>query len=144
MSSRLPEAVSFSEAGSVERQVLELWNIPLAFLLLLLLESRRVARASVLGAAMSVRLAAMLLLALGAAAPAHAELYYLIVGGLGGEAAYQEQFDEGHGGARGRCAAHDGCEPRHGAARRGGDARGGRRAASTRCARARRLPIASS
>ena len=36
--SRLPEAVSFSEAGSVERQVLDLWNIPLAFLLLLLLK----------------------------------------------------------------------------------------------------------
>ena len=36
---RLPEAVSFSEAGSVERQVLELWNIPLAFLLLLLLKA---------------------------------------------------------------------------------------------------------
>ena len=36
---RLPEAVSFSEAGSVERQVLELWNIPFAFLLLLLLKS---------------------------------------------------------------------------------------------------------
>ena len=37
--SRLPEAVSFSEAGSVERQVLELWNIPLAFLVLLLLKA---------------------------------------------------------------------------------------------------------
>jgi hypothetical protein len=37
--SRLPEAVSFSEAGSVERQVLDLWNIPLAFLLLLLLKA---------------------------------------------------------------------------------------------------------
>jgi len=37
--SRLPEAVSFSEAGSVERQVLDLWNIPLAFMLLLLLKS---------------------------------------------------------------------------------------------------------
>jgi len=37
--SKLPEAVSFSEAGSVERQVLDLWNIPLAFLLLLLLKS---------------------------------------------------------------------------------------------------------
>jgi hypothetical protein len=36
--SRLPEAVSFSEAGSVERQVLDLWNIPLAFLLLLFLK----------------------------------------------------------------------------------------------------------
>ncbi len=36
---RLPEAVSFSEAGSVERQVLELWNIPLAFLILLLLKA---------------------------------------------------------------------------------------------------------
>ena len=36
--SRLPEAVSFSEAGSVERQVLDLWNIPFAFLLLLLLK----------------------------------------------------------------------------------------------------------
>jgi hypothetical protein len=33
-------------------------------------------------------------LALAAAAPAHAELYYLIVGGLGGEAEYQERFDE--------------------------------------------------
>lgn len=41
---------------------------------------------------MSVRLSAALLVALGAAAPAHAELYYLIVGGLGGEPAYEEQF----------------------------------------------------
>jgi hypothetical protein len=40
----------------------------------------------------SVRLSAALLVALGAAAPAHAELYYLIVGGLGGEPAYEEQF----------------------------------------------------
>ncbi len=38
-SSRLPEAVSFSEAGSVERQVLDLWNMPIAFLLLLLLKA---------------------------------------------------------------------------------------------------------
>jgi hypothetical protein len=37
--SRLPEAVSFSEAGTVERQVLDLWNIPLAFLVLLLLKA---------------------------------------------------------------------------------------------------------
>jgi hypothetical protein len=37
--SRLPEAVSFSEAGSVERQVLELWNMPIVFLLLLLLKA---------------------------------------------------------------------------------------------------------
>ena len=37
--SRLPEAVSFSEAGSVERQVLDLWNIPIAFMLLLLLKA---------------------------------------------------------------------------------------------------------
>jgi len=37
--SRLPEAVSFSEAGTVERTVLDLWNIPLAFLILLLLKS---------------------------------------------------------------------------------------------------------
>jgi hypothetical protein len=41
---------------------------------------------------MSGRLPALLLLALGVAAPAHAELYYLIVGGLGGEATYEEQF----------------------------------------------------
>jgi hypothetical protein len=39
-----------------------------------------------------MRLSAALLVALGAAAPAHAELYYLIVGGLGGEPAYTEQF----------------------------------------------------
>jgi uncharacterized membrane protein len=36
---RLPEAVSFSEAGTVERQVLDLWNIPLAFLVLLMLKA---------------------------------------------------------------------------------------------------------
>jgi hypothetical protein len=36
---RLPEAVSFSEAGSVERQVLDLWNMPIVFLLLLLLKA---------------------------------------------------------------------------------------------------------
>ena len=35
---RLPEAVSFSEAGSVERQVLDLWNMPIVFLVLLLLK----------------------------------------------------------------------------------------------------------
>jgi uncharacterized membrane protein len=34
----LPEAVSFSEAGSVERQVLDLWSMPIIFLLLLLLK----------------------------------------------------------------------------------------------------------
>jgi hypothetical protein len=36
--------------------------------------------------------AAVLAAALLAATPAHAELYYLIVGGLGGEAGYDEQF----------------------------------------------------
>ena len=36
--------------------------------------------------------AAFLAAALLAATPAHAELYYLIVGGLGGEAGYEEQF----------------------------------------------------
>jgi len=43
-----------------------------------------------------VKLLAALALAFGVAmAPAaHAELYYLIVGGLGGEAKYQEQFDK--------------------------------------------------
>lgn len=41
---------------------------------------------------MRAQLAALLLVALGAAAPAHAELYYLIVGGLGGEPTYTEQF----------------------------------------------------
>jgi hypothetical protein len=42
---------------------------------------------------MSARLLpAVLLVALGAAAPARAELYYLIVGGLGGEPGYAEQF----------------------------------------------------
>jgi len=43
-----------------------------------------------------VRLAAVLgcLVALGAAHEAHAELYYLIVGGLGGEPGYAEQFAE--------------------------------------------------
>jgi hypothetical protein len=40
----------------------------------------------------SGRLAALLAFALGGAAPAHAEVYYLIVAGLGGEPAYEEQF----------------------------------------------------
>jgi hypothetical protein len=39
-------------------------------------------------------LAAAGALAVGLAAPAHAELFYLIVGGLGGEEAYAEQFDK--------------------------------------------------
>jgi hypothetical protein len=52
-----------------------------------------VAAALVLGAAVSLRAtAAGLIAALCVAAPAHAELYYLIVGGLGGEAGYDEQF----------------------------------------------------
>jgi hypothetical protein len=37
--SKLPEAVSFSDAGSVERQVLDLWNMPIVFLVLLALKS---------------------------------------------------------------------------------------------------------
>jgi hypothetical protein len=39
-----------------------------------------------------LRAALALTAALGAAAPAHAELYYLIVGGLGGEESYESQF----------------------------------------------------
>lgn len=35
---RIPEAVRFSEAGLVERQVLDLWNMPIVFLVLLLLK----------------------------------------------------------------------------------------------------------
>jgi hypothetical protein len=35
----LPEAVSFSDAGSVERQVLDLWSMPIIFMLLLLLKA---------------------------------------------------------------------------------------------------------
>src|SRR5690606_21895400 len=34
----LPEAIRYSRAGVVERQTLDLWNMPLAFLLLLLLK----------------------------------------------------------------------------------------------------------
>ena len=43
---------------------------------------------------MSLRLAASLLAAVVIAAPARAELYYLIVGGLGGEDTYTQQFDK--------------------------------------------------
>jgi uncharacterized membrane protein len=35
---RVPEAVRFSDAGIVERQILDLWNMPIVFLLLLLLK----------------------------------------------------------------------------------------------------------
>ena len=35
----LPEAIQFSEAGIVERELLDLWNMPFAFLLLLLLKA---------------------------------------------------------------------------------------------------------
>jgi len=35
----LPEAIRFSEAGIVEREILDLWNMPINFLLLLLLKS---------------------------------------------------------------------------------------------------------
>ena len=34
----LPEAIRYSRAGMVERQTLDLWNMPLAFLLLALLK----------------------------------------------------------------------------------------------------------
>jgi hypothetical protein len=37
--SGLPEAIRYSRAGVVERQTLDLWNMPLAFLLLALLKS---------------------------------------------------------------------------------------------------------
>jgi hypothetical protein len=43
---------------------------------------------------MSARMGLVLAAALGAAAPAHADLYYLIVSGLGGETEYQERFDK--------------------------------------------------
>ncbi|HEY8519793.1 MAG TPA: glutamine amidotransferase [Gammaproteobacteria bacterium] len=36
---KLPEAVRFSEAGIMERQILELWNMPILFLLLLALKA---------------------------------------------------------------------------------------------------------
>ena len=36
---KLPEAVKFSDAGTVERQVLDLWSMPIVFLVLLLLKS---------------------------------------------------------------------------------------------------------
>ena len=36
---KLPEAVKFSDAGTVERQVLDLWSMPIIFLALLLLKS---------------------------------------------------------------------------------------------------------
>ena len=49
------------------------------------------ARAPLLGPAVSLRYALPVLAAL-VAAPAHAEQYYLIVGGLGGETGYEEQF----------------------------------------------------
>ena len=35
----LPETIQFSEAGIVERELLDLWNMPIAFLLLLLLKA---------------------------------------------------------------------------------------------------------
>ena len=35
----LPEAIQFSEAGIVERELLDLWNMPIVFLLLLLLKA---------------------------------------------------------------------------------------------------------
>jgi hypothetical protein len=35
----IAEAVQFSDAGIVERQILDLWNAPIAFLLLLLLKA---------------------------------------------------------------------------------------------------------
>jgi hypothetical protein len=34
----LPDAIRYSRAGMVERQTLDLWNIPLAFLLLAMLK----------------------------------------------------------------------------------------------------------
>ena len=34
----LPEAMRYSRAGMIERQTLDLWNMPLAFLLLALLK----------------------------------------------------------------------------------------------------------
>jgi uncharacterized membrane protein len=36
---KLPEAVSFSDAGSVERQVLDLWSMPIIFIVLLALKA---------------------------------------------------------------------------------------------------------
>ncbi|MYJ96643.1 MAG: hypothetical protein F4053_13975 [Proteobacteria bacterium] len=35
----LPETIQFSEAGIVERELLDLWNMPFVFLLLLLLKA---------------------------------------------------------------------------------------------------------
>src|SRR5690606_28344735 len=56
-------------------------------------QSRRVAAAALLGAPVNLRFALCLVAAF-ASAPAHADLFYLIVGGLGGEPTYQKQFDE--------------------------------------------------
>ena len=36
---QLPEAIQFSEAGILERELLDLWNMPFNFLLLMLLKA---------------------------------------------------------------------------------------------------------
>ena len=138
---KLPEAVSFSDAGSVERTVLDLWNMPIIFLVLLLLKAgewllrlwggcerdrgtslltprdsaarpkgasrgrkrrdvrrqpvRRRPREAPSGASrIAMRCDVVLALRSRRWRASRARgAYYLIVGGLGGEAKYQEQFD---------------------------------------------------
>ena len=188
---KLPEAVSFSDAGSVERTVLDLWNMPIIFLALLLAQEPasgccassgggcererehehppgvagdfgRAPEGCLPGDAKtpSLGLAAHIPVRRRPGkhpsarsrnrvrvrecscsrsrsqrrgrAPAHAELYYFIVGGLGGEAKYQEQFDKQVKRPRGRRAPHHRRCARHRAHGRGRDARGDREELSGR------------
>ena len=120
--SRLPEAVSFSEAGSVERQVLDLWNIP-----------HRVHAADVAeGGEWLVRLywgrcegagGAAVLAALGATAAGACRALLPHRRRPRRRGHLRGAIREGCRRSRGGGATHDCREPRHAAARRGRDAR---------------------
>ncbi len=92
---RLPAEISYSEAGISVRNTKELWNMPVVFVLLLLLCWRRMATATQVGHDMSRMSASLLFTALLlVASPLRASVFYVTVAGLGGEPDYEQRFTQ--------------------------------------------------
>ncbi len=88
-SARLPDEISFSQAGITAREDKDLWNMPILFLLILGFRSSRVAAPTEMG--VRVKLAALFF---AVALLAHPAVFYVTVAGLGGTPEYETQFEK--------------------------------------------------
>ena len=101
----LAAAIPYSKAGVVERQTLDLWNLPIVFLVLLLLKAVGMAAAAALGEAVTEHLISFIAARSLCCARLRMPLprrsasrlaapFTFIVAGLGGEPEYEQRFRE--------------------------------------------------